>query len=37
MRRIRVGLFDIGAAVFVVVVLAMPDRALHVGSGYRYV
>lgn len=37
MRRIRVGLFDIGAAVFVVTVLVMPDRALHVGTGYRYV
>ncbi|HTE51488.1 MAG TPA: hypothetical protein VK698_11630 [Kofleriaceae bacterium] len=37
MRRLRVGLFDIGAAVLVVIVLVMPGRALHVGSGYRYV
>jgi hypothetical protein len=37
MRRIRVGLFDIGAAVLVLIVLIMPARALHVGSGYRYV
>jgi hypothetical protein len=37
MRRIRVGLFDIGAAVLVVIVLVMPGRELHVGTGYRYV
>jgi len=37
MRRIRVGLFDIGAAVLVLIVLVMPGRALHIGSGYRYV
>src|SRR5688572_25048384 len=37
MRRIRVGLFDVGAAVLVLIVLVMPDRALHVGTGYRYV
>ena len=37
MRRIRVGLFDVGAAVLVVIVLVMPGRELHVGSGYRYV
>jgi hypothetical protein len=36
-RRIRVGLFDIGAAVLVAIVLVMPGRELHVGSGYRYV
>ncbi len=37
MARIRVGLFDIGAAVLVAIVLVMPGRALHVGTGYRYV
>jgi hypothetical protein len=37
MRRIRVGLFDVGAAVLVLIVLVMPGRELHVGTGYRYV
>lgn len=37
MRRIRVGLFDVGAAVLVVIVLVMPGRDLHVGTGYRWV
>ena len=37
MRRIRVGLFDVGAAVLVLIVMVMPGRELHVGSGYRYV
>lgn len=31
------GLFDIGAAVLVLIVLVMPGRDLHVGTGYRYV
>jgi len=36
-RRFRVGLFDVGAAVLVLIVIVMPGRDLHVGSGYRYV
>jgi MoxR-like ATPase len=37
MRRFRVGVFDVGAAVLVFIVLAMPARELHIGTGYRYV
>jgi hypothetical protein len=37
MRRIRVGLFDVGAAVLVLIVLVMPERDLHVGTGFRHV
>jgi hypothetical protein len=37
MRRLRIGLLDVCAAVLVVIVLVMPGRDLHVGSGYRYV
>ena len=37
MRRIRVGMFDVCAAVLVVIVLVMPDRELHIASGFRYV
>lgn len=36
-RRFRVGLFDVGAAVLVLIVIVMPGRDLHVASGYRYV
>lgn len=36
-RRFRVGLFDVGAAVLVLIVLVMPGRDLHVASGYRFV
>src|SRR5687767_3755608 len=36
-RRFRVGLFDVGAAVLVLIVLMMPGRDLHVASGYKYV
>lgn len=31
------GLFDVGAAVLVLIVIVMPGRDLHVASGYRYV
>lgn len=37
MRRIHVGLFDVGAAVLVLIVLVMPGRELHIGTGYRHV
>src|SRR5688572_17568161 len=37
MRRFNVGLFDVGAAVLVLIVLVMPARDLHVGSGFRHV
>jgi hypothetical protein len=36
-RRFRVGLFDIGAAVLVLIVIVMPGRDVHVASGYRWV
>jgi hypothetical protein len=36
-RRFGVGLFDVGAAVLVLIVLIMPGRDLHVASGYKYV
>ncbi|HKE18924.1 MAG TPA: hypothetical protein VKB80_28815 [Kofleriaceae bacterium] len=37
MRGIRVGLFDAGAAVLVFIVLVLPARELHIGTGFRYV
>lgn len=37
MRRFRVGLLDVCAAVLVLIVLVMPGRDLHVGTGYRHV
>ena len=36
MGRIRIGLFDIGAAVLVLFVLIMPGRDLHIGTAYRH-
>lgn len=37
MRRFRVGIVDVSAAVLVLIVIVMPARDMHVASGYRYV
>ena len=37
MRRLRIGLLDVGAAVLVLIVIVMPGRDLQVGSAFRYV